>query len=86
MGRHSKNNNDRSYFTYHERQAARKGYASSAFYKHANCGYGGGELKVGSDSLRDMDMCCLSLHPCRDPVITPRGYLSTGSSVLLLDA
>jgi nitric oxide synthase-interacting protein len=20
-------------------------------------------------------MCCLSLHPCRDPVITPQGYL-----------
>mmetsp|Transcript_5644 Transcript_5644/g.14419 ORF Transcript_5644/g.14419 Transcript_5644/m.14419 type:complete len:319 (-) Transcript_5644:74-1030(-) len=75
MGRHSKNNNDRAFFTYHERQAARKGYASSAFYKHANTSYGGGELKVGSDSLRDFDACCLSLHPCRDPVITPQGYL-----------
>lgn len=75
MGKHSKNNNDRAFFTYHERQAAKKGYASSAFYKHANGAYGGGDLKVGSDSLRDFDMCCLSLHPCRDPVITPQGIL-----------
>lgn len=75
MGKHSKNNNDRAFFTYHERQAAKRGYASSAFYKHANCAYGGGDLKVGSDSLRDFDMCCLSLHPCREPVITPQGFL-----------
>eukprot|EP00304_Pavlova_gyrans_P007004 CAMPEP_0206054082 /NCGR_PEP_ID=MMETSP1466-20131121/37220_1 /ASSEMBLY_ACC=CAM_ASM_001126 /TAXON_ID=44452 /ORGANISM="Pavlova gyrans, Strain CCMP608" /LENGTH=47 /DNA_ID= /DNA_START= /DNA_END= /DNA_ORIENTATION= len=47
MGRHSKNNNDRAFFTYHERKAATKGYASSAFYKHSNTGYGGGELRVG---------------------------------------
>ncbi|KAG8469382.1 hypothetical protein KFE25_005837 [Diacronema lutheri] len=75
MGRHSKNNNDRAFFTHHERAAAKRGYASSAFYKHTNGTYGGGDLKVGSDSLRDFDMCCLSLHPCREPVITPQGFL-----------
>ncbi|KAJ1633159.1 hypothetical protein T492DRAFT_983725 [Pavlovales sp. CCMP2436] len=81
MGRHSKNNNDRAFFSHYEREAAKKGYASSAFYKHANCAYGGGDLKIGSDSLRDFDMCCLSLHPCRDPVITPQGFLFDRESI-----
>lgn len=75
MGKHSKNNNDRAFFTYHERQAAAKGYASSAFYKHVDGGYGGGVINVGTDSLREFDACCLSLHPCTEPVITPEGYL-----------
>mmetsp|Transcript_27056 Transcript_27056/g.90544 ORF Transcript_27056/g.90544 Transcript_27056/m.90544 type:complete len:311 (-) Transcript_27056:174-1106(-) len=82
MGRHSKNNNDRAFFTYHERQMAARGYAGSAFYKHANGSYGGGTIHVGSDSLREFDSCCLSLHPCKDPVITPQGYLYEREAIL----
>lgn len=40
-------------------------------HKHtAASGYGTQKVRLGRDALRDFDCCCLSLQPCRDPVVT----------------
>lgn len=38
-------------------------------------GYGEVALRLGSDSLPDIDQCCLTLQSAREPLITPDGYL-----------
>lgn len=60
MTRHSKNNTDGAVFTYHEKRAA---------------GFGSEKMRLGSDSVRSFDCCCLSLMPCRHPMVSPDGYL-----------
>ena len=32
--------------------------------------------------MKDFDCCCLSLQPCRDPVVTPDGYLYEREAIL----
>ena len=34
-------------------------------------GYGTLHLRYGKDGVKDFDCCSLSLHPCRNPVVTP---------------
>ncbi|XP_051630997.1 nitric oxide synthase-interacting protein [Manacus candei] len=36
----------------------------------AASGYGTQRVRVGRDAIKDFDCCCLSLQPCRDPVVT----------------
>ncbi|KAJ8905472.1 hypothetical protein NDN08_001979 [Rhodosorus marinus] len=60
MTRHSKNSTDGAVFTYHEKKEA---------------GFGSKSQRVGADSVREFDCCCLSLQPCRDPMVSPDGYL-----------
>ncbi|RDD45794.1 Nitric oxide synthase-interacting protein [Trichoplax sp. H2] len=38
-------------------------------------GYGTRSIRLSKDSVRGFDCCCLTLQPCRDPVMTPDGYL-----------
>lgn len=59
MTRHARNCTAGAVYTYHEKK------------KDANAsGYGTNSQRLGKDSLRGFDCCCLSLQPCKDPVIT----------------
>ncbi|XP_077645952.1 nitric oxide synthase-interacting protein [Lonchura striata] len=64
MTRHGKNCTAGAVYSYHER---RKDTAAS--------GYGTQRVRLGRDAIKDFDCCCLSLQPCRDPVVTPDGFL-----------
>ncbi|KAJ8664594.1 hypothetical protein QAD02_006256 [Eretmocerus hayati] len=71
MTRHARNCTAGAVYTYNEK---RKDAAAS--------GYGTNSQRLGKDSLRDFDCCCLSLQPCRNPVITKDGYLYDKESIL----
>lgn len=65
MGRrHSKNCTEAAVYSYHER---RKDSAAS--------GFGSEKARLGKDSIKGFDCCSLTLQPCRNPVITPDGWL-----------
>ncbi|NWV79526.1 NOSIP protein, partial [Dasyornis broadbenti] len=64
MTRHGKNCTAGAVYSYHERK---KDTAAS--------GYGTQRVRIGRDAIKDFDCCCLSLQPCRDPVVTPDGFL-----------
>lgn len=59
MTRHGKNCTAGMVYTYAER---RKDAHQS--------GYGTDAVRANKDSVRDFDACCLTLQPCRNPVIT----------------
>lgn len=71
MTRHSKNCTAGTVYTYHERQKDTKA-----------SGYGSQSARFGRDSIKDFDCCCLSLQPCRNPVLTPDGFLYDKESIL----
>eukprot|EP00316_Scyphosphaera_apsteinii_P024305 CAMPEP_0119326606 /NCGR_PEP_ID=MMETSP1333-20130426/68784_1 /TAXON_ID=418940 /ORGANISM="Scyphosphaera apsteinii, Strain RCC1455" /LENGTH=320 /DNA_ID=CAMNT_0007334953 /DNA_START=18 /DNA_END=980 /DNA_ORIENTATION=+ len=83
MGKHSKNNNDRAFFSYHERRAANYGRHSSGLLGGHNTaggnfvdqGWGSETRTLDRDSMKDIDACSLSLQPCVEPVVTPQGVL-----------
>jgi len=63
MTRHARNCTAGAVYTYHEKK---KDAAAS--------GYGTNTQRVGKDSVKDFDCCCLTLQPCRNPVITYVSY------------
>ncbi|KAI4872621.1 hypothetical protein NFI96_024585 [Prochilodus magdalenae] len=71
MTRHGKNCTAGAVYTYHEK---RKDTAAS--------GYGTQSVRLGKDAIKDFDCCCLSLQPCRDPVVTEDGYLYEREAIL----
>ncbi|TRY59952.1 hypothetical protein DNTS_017610 [Danionella cerebrum] len=71
MTRHGKNCTAGAVYTYHEK---RKDTAAS--------GYGTQSVRLGKDAIKDFDCCCLSLQPCRDPVVTEDGYLYEKEAIL----
>ncbi|KAL0993679.1 hypothetical protein UPYG_G00111520 [Umbra pygmaea] len=71
MTRHGKNCTAGAVYTYHEK---RKDTAAS--------GYGTQSVRLGKDAIKDFDCCCLSLQTCRDPVVTPDGYLYEKQAIL----
>ncbi|GAB1859406.1 Nitric oxide synthase-interacting protein homolog [Camponotus japonicus] len=71
MTRHARNCTAGAVYTYHEKK---KDAAAS--------GYGTNTQRVGKDSVKDFDCCCLTLQPCRNPVITKHGYLFDKESIL----
>lgn len=71
MTRHGKNCTAGTVYTYHERKKDTK-----------ESGYGTKSLRLGKDSIKEFDCCCLSLQPCRNPVITPDGYLFDKEAIL----
>ncbi|KAI1884798.1 hypothetical protein AGOR_G00230210 [Albula goreensis] len=71
MTRHGKNCTAGAVYTYHEK---RKDTAAS--------GYGTQSVRLGKDAIKDFDCCCLSLQPCRDPVVTADGYLYEKEAIL----
>uniref|UniRef100_A0A669B5K8 Nitric oxide synthase-interacting protein n=1 Tax=Oreochromis niloticus TaxID=8128 RepID=A0A669B5K8_ORENI len=66
MTRHGKNCTAGAVYTYHEKK---KDTAAS--------GYGTQSVRLGRDAVKDFDCCCLSLQPCRDPVVTYVFYFNT---------
>ncbi|XP_014239412.1 nitric oxide synthase-interacting protein homolog [Cimex lectularius] len=71
MTRHARNCTAGAVYTYHEKK------------KDANAsGYGTENRRVGKDSIKDFDSCCLTLQPCANPVITTDGYLFDKEAIL----
>ncbi|XP_064600576.1 nitric oxide synthase-interacting protein-like [Liolophura sinensis] len=71
MTRHAKNCTAGAVYTYHEKK---KDTSAS--------GYGSKNMRVGRDSIKEFDCCCLSLQPCNNPVVTPDGYLFDKEAIL----
>ncbi|XP_056143300.1 nitric oxide synthase-interacting protein [Lampris incognitus] len=71
MTRHGKNCTAGAVYTYHEKK---KDTVAS--------GYGTQSVRLGKDAIKDFDCCCLSLQPCRDPVVTPDGFLYEKQAIL----
>uniref|UniRef100_A0A8C4N5W2 Nitric oxide synthase-interacting protein n=1 Tax=Eptatretus burgeri TaxID=7764 RepID=A0A8C4N5W2_EPTBU len=71
MTRHGRNCTAGAVYTYYEKK---KDTTTS--------GYGTQRARLGKDSLKDFDCCCLSLQPCKDPVVTPDGYLFDKEAIL----
>ncbi|KAL5250172.1 hypothetical protein ACHWQZ_G016035 [Mnemiopsis leidyi] len=71
MTRHGKNATACAVYSYHERQK-----------DTAEGEYGTQSAKIGRDSARNFDCCCLTLQPCTDPVVTPDGYLFEREAIL----
>ncbi|XP_067126866.1 nitric oxide synthase-interacting protein isoform X2 [Centruroides vittatus] len=71
MTRHAKNCTAGAVYTYHEKQKDTK-----------TCGYGTQKDRIGKDSVKDFDCCCLTLQPCHNPVVTPQGFLYDKEAIL----
>ncbi|XP_063987344.1 nitric oxide synthase-interacting protein homolog isoform X1 [Diachasmimorpha longicaudata] len=71
MTRHARNCTAGAVYTYHEKK---KDAAAS--------GYGTNAHRIGKDSVKGFDCCCLTLQPCRNPVITADGYLFDKEAIL----
>ncbi|VDO06108.1 unnamed protein product [Rodentolepis nana] len=71
MTRHSKNCTANTVYTYHERRKDAK-----------NSGYGTQTVRLGKDSIRPFDCCCLTLQPAKDPVITQDGFIYDRAAIL----
>uniref|UniRef100_A0A3Q3EAC0 Nitric oxide synthase-interacting protein n=1 Tax=Labrus bergylta TaxID=56723 RepID=A0A3Q3EAC0_9LABR len=71
MTRHGKNCTAGAVYTYHEKK---KDTAAS--------GYGTQSIRLGKDAIKDFDCCCLSLQPCKNPVVTPDGFLYEKQAIL----
>ncbi|KAI6192029.1 Nitric oxide synthase-interacting protein-like protein [Aphelenchoides bicaudatus] len=71
MTRHSKNSTASSVYTNAERKKDSK-----------TSGYGTINERLGADSIKPFDCCSLSLQPCKDPMITPDGYIFDKEAIL----
>ncbi|XP_063729377.1 nitric oxide synthase-interacting protein-like [Symsagittifera roscoffensis] len=71
MTRHGKNCTAGAVYTYHEKK---KDTEAS--------GYGTKKTRLGRDSIKDFDCCNLTLQTCKDPVITPDGFLYEREAIL----
>lgn len=58
--RHSKNSNDRGHFTYEERRAL---------------GYGTQKERLGKDSIKPFDSCCLCIQTAIEPLSCKKGHI-----------
>uniref|UniRef100_A0A915KCQ5 Nitric oxide synthase-interacting protein zinc-finger domain-containing protein n=1 Tax=Romanomermis culicivorax TaxID=13658 RepID=A0A915KCQ5_ROMCU len=71
MTRHQRNATASSVYTYHERKKDQKA-----------SGYGSLKERLGKDAVTNFDCCSLTLQPCRNPVVTPDGYLFDKEAIL----
>ncbi|KAI1700127.1 zinc-finger of nitric oxide synthase-interacting protein [Ditylenchus destructor] len=71
MTRHGKNATASSVYSYSER---RKDASQS--------GYGTLHERLSADSIKPFDCCSLSLQPCREPLISPDGFIFDKESIL----
>lgn len=65
--RHSKNNNDLAFFTYDEKR---------------KLGYGTQKERLGKDSIKPFDACCLCLKPFIDPMCCQKGHIFCKECIL----
>jgi len=71
MTRHGRNATNSAVYTYHER--AKDAKAS---------GFGTEKCRLGKDSLKGWDCCSLTLQPCRNPLVSPQGFLFDKEALL----
>jgi len=71
MTRHGRNCTAGTVYTYHERKKDTK-----------TSGYGSQKLRFGKDAVKEFDCCCLTLQPCKDPVVSEDGHLYDKEAVL----
>lgn len=71
MTRHGKNQNTNPVYSYSERQKDKK-----------QSNFGTLHERLGADSIKEFDCCSLTLQPCREPVVTPDGYIFDKESIL----
>lgn len=71
MTRHGKNCTAGTVYTYHERKKDTQ-----------KSGYGSKAVRLGKDSVKNFDCCSLTLQPCREPVVTPDGFLYDREAIL----
>lgn len=71
MTRHGKNATASAVYSYSERRKDAK-----------ESGYGTLHQRLGADSIKEFDCCSITLQPCRDPVISPYGYIFDREAVL----
>nr|CAG4646362.1 EOG090X08E0 [Macrothrix elegans] len=71
MTRHARNSTAGSVYTYHEKKRDAKA-----------SGYGSISERFSKDSIKGFDCCSLTLQPCRNPVISPDGYLFDKEAIL----
>lgn len=69
--RHGRNCTNHAQFSYHERQRAKR-----------DGKYGTRKARVGRDSLRAFDCCCITLKPCKQPVVSKQGYVFDREAIL----
>uniref|UniRef100_A0A0K0F4K9 Nitric oxide synthase-interacting protein homolog n=1 Tax=Strongyloides venezuelensis TaxID=75913 RepID=A0A0K0F4K9_STRVS len=72
MTRHGKNSTASSVYTYAERQRDKK-----------ESKYGLIKARLGADSVNSFDCCALTLQPCKNPVISPDGYIFDKEAIAL---
>ncbi|KAL3643371.1 E3 ubiquitin-protein ligase csu1 [Castilleja foliolosa] len=65
--RHSKNNNDLAFFTYDEKR---------------KLGYGTQKERLGKDSIKPFDVCCLCLKPYIEPMSCTKGHVYCKECIL----
>jgi nitric oxide synthase-interacting protein len=65
--RHSKNNNDLAFFTYDEKR---------------KLGYGTQRERLGRDSIKPFDACCLCLKPLIDALCCLKGHVFCKECIL----
>ncbi|XP_058078073.1 E3 ubiquitin-protein ligase CSU1 [Magnolia sinica] len=65
--RHSKNNNDLAFFTYDEKR---------------KLGYGTQKERLGKDSIKPFDACCLCIKPFIDPLCCQKGHVFCKECIL----
>ncbi|KAF5728977.1 nitric oxide synthase-interacting protein [Tripterygium wilfordii] len=65
--RHSKNNNDLAFFTYDEKK---------------KLGYGTQKERLGKDSIKPFDACCLCLKTLIDPLCCQKGHVFCKECIL----
>uniref|UniRef100_F1L178 Nitric oxide synthase-interacting protein homolog n=1 Tax=Ascaris suum TaxID=6253 RepID=F1L178_ASCSU len=71
MTRHGKNSTASAVYSYSERKKDAK-----------QSGYGTLHERLSADSIKQFDCCSITLQPCRDPVISPYGYIFDREAVL----
>ena len=71
MSRHGRNCTAGAVYTYHERQKDTK-----------SGGYGLQEIRISKDSINEFNACCLTLQPCKTPVVTPNGYIYDREAII----
>lgn len=71
MTRHGKNSTAGMVYTYAERQKDAR-----------QSGYGTDKMRASKDSVKEFDCCCLTLQPCRNPVVTADGWLFDKEAIL----
>ncbi|CAL1297349.1 unnamed protein product [Larinioides sclopetarius] len=63
--------------------SAGRAYTNNEKRNDSKCnGYGTTEYRISKDSIKEFDCCCLTLQPCRNPVITLDGYLYDKEAIL----